>query len=162
MGLRIAEIGKYAVAHVSGDETAGIGNLFSTAAVVRADDLAHVLRVQAGGECGRAYEVAEHDRKLTPLGLGPPLLLRRNEGTGKFSNRRQHNASMAERDAKLFQIPIRQMMQDGNVDIVLDKALGILGQTERGQPLRDRGHLLSLAVAPERDTTTMQGNDNDT
>jgi hypothetical protein len=34
------------------------------------------------------------------------------------------------------------MTQDTEVDIVLGKALGVLGQTERGQPLRDRGHLL--------------------
>jgi hypothetical protein len=39
-------------------------------------------------------------------------------------------------------ILIRQMTQDSDVDIVLGKALGVLGQTERGQPLRDRGHLL--------------------
>jgi hypothetical protein len=68
---------------------------------------------------------------------------------------------MSERDAYVLEILIGQIPEGTNVNIVFGKALGVLGQTERGQPLRDRGHLFSLAVAPEHDTTAMQGNDND-
>jgi len=68
VGLGIAEIGQHTVPHVLGDETAGSGDEIGAAAVVRADDLPHVLGVEASRERGRADEVTEHDRELTALG----------------------------------------------------------------------------------------------
>ena len=69
MGLRIAEIGEHAVAHVFGDEAAVA--LRSTSAqhvVIGRDDLSHVLGVEPRRQRGRADEVAEHHRELAALG----------------------------------------------------------------------------------------------
>jgi hypothetical protein len=71
VGLGIAEIDQYAIAHVPSDETSGLDDEIGTATVVRADDLLHILGVEPGRECSRADEVAEHDRELATLGVGP-------------------------------------------------------------------------------------------
>jgi hypothetical protein len=42
--LRIAEIGQHPVAHVLGDEPAGLSNEIGAAAVIRANDLAQIMR----------------------------------------------------------------------------------------------------------------------
>ena len=65
MGLGIAEIGQHSVAHVLGDEAAGLGDEIGAAAVVCADDLAHILGVEARREGGRTDQIAEHDGELT-------------------------------------------------------------------------------------------------
>jgi len=38
--------------------------------MVGADYLAHILGVEPDRQCGRADHVAQHDRQLTPLGIG--------------------------------------------------------------------------------------------
>ena len=70
VGLGIAEIGQHPVAHVLGDEPAGLGDLLGAAAVIGADDLAHVLGIEPSRQRGRADEVAEHDRELAALDTG--------------------------------------------------------------------------------------------
>jgi len=48
---------------------------------------------------------------------------------------------MAERrKTDLFEVLIGQVTQDREIDIVLGKALGVLGQAESFQPLRDLLH----------------------
>src|SRR6516225_3920343 len=69
MRLRIAEIREYPVTHVLRDEPTGLGDLLGAAAMIRADDLAHVLGVEASGERGRADEIAEHDGELAAFGV---------------------------------------------------------------------------------------------
>jgi hypothetical protein len=71
VSLGIAEIGQYSITHVPGDETGSAGDQIGTAALVRADDLVHVLGVEPDRERGRADKVAEHDRELAALGVGP-------------------------------------------------------------------------------------------
>jgi hypothetical protein len=68
MRLRVAEVRKHAVAHVLRHEPARLGDLLGAAAVIGADDFAHVLGVETSGERGRADEVAEHHRELAALG----------------------------------------------------------------------------------------------
>ena len=77
---RVAEVGQHAVAHVLGDEAALPLDRRRDAAVVGADQLAQVLGVEAGGERGRADQVDEHHRELTPLG---PCLARRRPDRGR-------------------------------------------------------------------------------
>jgi hypothetical protein len=55
---------------------------------------------------------------------------------------------MAEQDAEIFQILVCQMGQNADVDPVLDKTIGVLRQTQRRQPLRDRGHDLGPRRIP--------------
>ena len=68
MGLWVAEVDQYAVAHVLGYEPAeavhGLGDAF----LIGRNDLAQVLRVHAGGERRRADQVGEHHRDLPALG----------------------------------------------------------------------------------------------
>ena len=98
------------VAHVPGDETAGSRDEIGAAAVVRADDLTHVLGVEPGRERGRANEVAEHDGELTALGgvqrarrgISAVVTCRCALLNGfEIGNRCQQFPPMAEQDAKL-------------------------------------------------------------
>jgi hypothetical protein len=47
---------------------------------------------------------------------------------------------MPERDAKLFEILIGQMTQDGCIDVVLGKASGVLGHAEFSKPVLNSLH----------------------
>ena len=69
---RPAEIGQHAVAHELGHVPVEPSDLGGHGGLVGLDDLAHLLRVEPGGERGRADQVDEHDRELAPLGLGRP------------------------------------------------------------------------------------------
>src|SRR5271169_2961611 len=70
MRLGIAEINQDAVAHTLGDKTAKAADGVGDAAMVGADDLAQILGIEAGRQRRRADQIAEHHRKLPPLGLG--------------------------------------------------------------------------------------------
>src|SRR5215831_20499665 len=83
--LWVAEVAEHAVAHVFRDKPAGLGDLLGAAAVVCADDLAHVLGVEAGRECGGADEIAEHNGELATFGAVARCLLR----TGRGPDRRR-------------------------------------------------------------------------
>ena len=43
---------------------------------------------------------------------------------------------MPQRDAKVFEIFVRQMSQYRGINVVLSKALGVLGQAEFFEPIR--------------------------
>ena len=47
---------------------------------------------------------------------------------------------MPERDAKLFEILIGQMTEDGGIDVVLGKAPGVLGHAELSEPVTNMQH----------------------
>src|SRR5215469_6019204 len=68
MCLRVSEVRQHTVSHVLRDEAACLDNLLGAAAVIRANDLAQVLGIEASGESGRADEIAEHDRELATFG----------------------------------------------------------------------------------------------
>jgi hypothetical protein len=147
VGPGITEIGKHPVAHILGDEPPGLGDLFGAATVIGTDDLPHVLGVKASRERGRANEVDKHDRELATLssvlGLGLGRWRQRSgarDGTAEVGDRRQHLPPMSEQDAQRCQIGIGQMPQDGDVDTILAKALGVLAQTETPQPFRNLLH----------------------
>ena len=59
MRLGIAEIYQHAVAHTLGDKPAKAADGVGDAAVVRTDDLAQILGIEAGGQRRRADQVAE-------------------------------------------------------------------------------------------------------
>ena len=62
VGLRIAEIGEHAVAHIFGDEAAVARDRRRAAFLIGGDDLAHVLGIEPRRQRGRADKVAEHHR----------------------------------------------------------------------------------------------------
>ena len=69
MRLRIAEIDQHPVAHVFGDKAVEAADRLGDGAVIGADQLAQILRVNARRERGRADEVAEHHRQLPAFGV---------------------------------------------------------------------------------------------
>jgi len=147
VGLRIAEIGKHAVSHVLGDKSTVAVDQLSGAAVISADDAAQVLWVEPGRQSGRAHKVAEHHGELAALGgvlwlgLGYRGGLRRDRDiSGKVANRSQYLPPMSKRDADVLEVLIGQMVKNGDINVVLGKALGVLGQAERSEPLRNLLH----------------------
>jgi hypothetical protein len=69
----VTEIGKHTIAQISGDEAAGLVNLFSTAAVICANHLPQILWVKFCRECRRTDKVTKHNGKLATFG---PVLCR--------------------------------------------------------------------------------------
>ncbi len=116
VGARIAEIGEHAVAQVFRDEPARALDHRGTAAVVRADHAAQILRVEPRRKRGRADQVAEQYCHLSPLGFRPGNGLRGLRfGCGCRSqsrNRAQQAPAVADQaDAELPQILRRQAWQ---------------------------------------------------
>jgi hypothetical protein len=68
--LGIAEINQHAIAHILGDKTAKAADGVGHAAMVGADDLAQILRIEACRQRCRTDQITEHHRQLPPLGLG--------------------------------------------------------------------------------------------
>ncbi len=71
MRVGIAEIGKDAVSHMSGDVSLVTVDHLGDAGVIRSNHLPHVLRVQLRREGRRADQIAKHHRKLASLGVVP-------------------------------------------------------------------------------------------
>jgi hypothetical protein len=67
-----------------------------------------------------------------------------------MGNRPEQSPAVAKRhDAKLpLEIPVRKVPQDRKVDLVLGKAVRILGQPERSEPFLNRRHC-SPSYIPE-------------
>ena len=116
--------------------------------MVCADDLSHILRVQAGGQSGRADEVAEHDREVATLGGVQRARRGRCRSRNgdcrcallngfEIGNRAQQLAAMAEQDAQLLQILIRQIGEDAEIDRIIAKRLRVLLQTDPAEPTVD-------------------------
>ena len=55
---------------------------------------------------------------------------------------------MAEQDTQSLEVLFGQFRKNADVDPVLDKTIGVLGQAERRQPLRDGGHYLDPRRIP--------------
>ncbi len=70
MRPRIAEIGQHAVAHELGDEALEACYHPGAGVLIRAQHLAHVLRIDPRRERGRSDQIDEHHRQLPPLGFG--------------------------------------------------------------------------------------------
>jgi hypothetical protein len=89
-----------------------LGNTF----LIGRDDLAQILRVHVGGECGRTDEVREHHCDLAAFGRVLGLLLRSGGGLrchlGRIyvlADSGKYLPSGSKRDAHLLQILIGQM-----------------------------------------------------
>src|SRR5277367_4125112 len=150
VGLRIAEIGEHAVAHIFGDEAALALDAICAAAMIGGDDRPHVLGIEQRRQRRRADEVAKHNRELAALGgIGSRALgnmIRRRSGlrdcgglwAGEFLDRRQYRATMPDGgDAKLFEVFARQLRQYLSVDFIVAKSGLVLLQAEAAQPIRD-------------------------
>ena len=156
MGMRITKVHKDAIPHISGDEPAEVAHGLGDAFLIGRNDLSQVLRVHAGGKRGRTDQVREHHRDLAALGfvpwarVGPRRKLGRGGGgSGKLGNRLEQFPAISKRhDAKLLlEILVREVLKDRKIDPVFGKAVRILGQAKRSQPLSDRRHCVTRPVA---------------
>ena len=149
VGLGIAEIGQHPVAHVLGDEPAGLGDEIGAASVIGADDLAQILGIEPRRECRRADQIAEHHRQLPAFGLAR----QRGDGSRCTAQRRlgqvtrrlrpqgrdrgQQLAAMADRGyADADQVVGRQLRQHFAIDIVVAECRRVLLKPQPAQPRR--------------------------
>jgi hypothetical protein len=68
--LRVTEISQHAVTEILGNKAAGAGDYLGATAVIGADDVAQLLRIEPRRQCRRTDEVGEHDRELASFGFG--------------------------------------------------------------------------------------------
>jgi hypothetical protein len=61
---------------------------------------------------------------------------------------------MAEQNPDVLEVLISQIRENGDIDAVFSKSARVLGQSERGQPLRDRDHQFPLAAALRGEDTS--------
>ena len=53
---------------------------------------------------------------------------------------------MSQRVAKLFQVLVRQMLQDRDANVMFEQALGAFGNAELFEPLRNLLHHANIAL----------------
>src|SRR5262249_8043049 len=106
----------------------------------------------------RIDQVAKHDRKLAALGLISPSWLGRkgrrrcrngNRSPPEIADRPQNFQSVPERNAKVFEMLIVQVGENGHINVVLGKSLRVLGHAELFEPIRNflhRGHQGSVVA----------------
>jgi hypothetical protein len=145
--LRVAEIGKHAIAHVSSDETPMLDDHLGAMPMIGTDDVPKILRIKPRRECRRSDEVAEHHRELATLGdilwswvghASGSRPRRRNATTSGDGS--QHLATIAEHNTKVLQILVCQISEDREINAVFDKTLSVFNHPKRCQPLRDCEH----------------------
>jgi hypothetical protein len=138
-----------AVAHVLSHEAIESSDRLRDALLIRADYRTQIFGIELCGERSRADEVREHDSQLATLGVVSPgwfdhrgrrTCRHGNTGTAKITDRAQHFQPVAERDTEVFEVLLGQIGEDGNIDPVLDKALGVLGHAESFEPVRHLFH----------------------
>ena len=126
--LRIAEIGQHPVAHIFGDEPAGLRDQVGAEPVIGAHDLAHILWIESRRHRGRPDEVAEHHGELPAFGDVRKCLkrhgvcrFRRSFRRTQTCNRLKQALAMPKGHAKFFEVAVRQLTQNLGVDVILAK-----------------------------------------
>jgi hypothetical protein len=99
VGAGIAKIGEHAIAHEPGDVAVVNGNDVGAGGPVGADHLPHVLWIEASGDLGRTYQIAEHHGEMASLGIVPVSLLKCRLWSVEFGDSAKHLAAMAEQDS---------------------------------------------------------------
>ncbi len=89
-----------------------------------------------------AMKVGEHHGDLAALGsllwlpFGHGGRLRRGPSiTGKLGDRAQHLSAITKDNTELFQVLIRQVAKDGDINTVLGESLNVLGHAELFEPV---------------------------
>jgi hypothetical protein len=150
-----AEVGEHAVAKELRHVALVADDLARDRVLVGAQDLAHLLGVEAGGERGRADHVDEHHRELAALGLRAARPVRggarrrrwrgpRVGRPGQGGDRGQEPLAVAERgDPELAQVVLGQGRQQVRVDVVVAERLLVPAQAESRVAKRRRPPLAS-------------------
>jgi hypothetical protein len=126
--LGITEIGEHAVAHILGDEAAVALDRPGAAAMIGADDFAHILGIEPRRHSGRPHEVAEHHGELPAFGDVRQYLRRYGGCRFRCGFRRTQTCDRLEQalavpkgHAKFFEVAVRQVAQNLGVDVILAK-----------------------------------------
>jgi hypothetical protein len=165
--VRIAEICQHTITHVFGDKSSITLDQLRAAAVIGGHNAPQVFGIELGRQCSRAHEIAERDCQLAPFGIISPRSLgshgsrgRRNgnRSFAEIADRAQHFQPVPKRDAKIFEMLLRQVGKNGNIDLVIGKALSVLGHAELFEPVRNllhRGHqgpvVACLSFGPQQE-----------
>ena len=165
--LRIAEEGHQSVAQSFQDVPAEADHRLRRLVEIGVDKVAPVLRVESSGKLGRTDKVAEHHRDRAPLGQ-----IRRREGLRRLGGSRGRRSSrgwkgfapvplayrleqpsaVAERDFELLEIPIGEIAEHVEVNLVVPKRFLVLAEAETAEPLAD---FHDRAKAPETMSSAM-------
>jgi hypothetical protein len=69
-------------------------------------------------------------------------------GTNKLDDRHQDLAPVPEREhADFFEVLVRQTAEDGKIDVIFDKAISVLFEAERAEPIGNLPHRRHLKPA---------------
>src|SRR5918996_823072 len=144
----VAEIDQDAIAEVPGHMSLEALDHCGDAGLVGVHDVAQVLRMEAGGDCGRRNQTAEQERKLPPFWIDatyrrPPSggacygmagALQRHSQIG---DRLEQPLTVAKRHPELLQVLVAELRQDVEADVVFFERPRVLTQTLPFQPLGD-------------------------
>ena len=145
MGSRVAEIDQHPVAHILGDKAIEPRDDRGHRAVIGADQVAQILRVELRRKRGRADEIAEHHRQLSAFGIGGrrhKVGCDSRDGSGRAGAQRSNSieqlSAMPDRgDAEILQIFGRQARQNSGIDRVIAECGGVLFEPQLAQPIGD-------------------------
>ena len=145
MGSRVAEIDQHAVAHILGDKAIEPRDNRRHRAVIGADQVAQILRVELRRKRGRTDEIAEHHRQLSALGIGWRRRIAdcrcyggsRRVGAECGNGVEQPPAMAYQGNAEFFQILGCQACQQFGVNSVIAECWGVLFEPQLAQPIGD-------------------------
>jgi hypothetical protein len=140
-----AEVRQHAVAHVLGDMPAPTFDHRRAAAMVGAEHLRHVLRVELRRQLGRADEVDEHYRQLPPLGITGKYCRGRLSSSEPVPDRRsiqrrdrlQQPLAVAEVKPEFPQIGIGKVAQHVGADAILGEGRRMMSEPLFREPARE-------------------------
>ena len=151
VGMRVAEIGENAVAHVFCDKAAKANQYLRNATMIFGDDLAQILRIEPRCQLSRTDQIAEHDRKEAAFGSRDVGRLRGNRsllagiaGEGDLGRRafleglygREQFAPVPDRgNAEGDKVIRGQLGQDVTVDVIVAECLRVLFESQPLEPI---------------------------
>ncbi len=138
MRLGPTEIDEDPVAQQLGDITPVVIDRASSQALIGAQNLAQILRIEALAERGGTHQVDEHHGQLPPLGLsGSGAFIEFARSGTKRGQGLQQPLTVAQTDAELFQVVIVKVPEHVVVDVVLAKDLLVPTEAEALKPSGD-------------------------
>ncbi len=132
----ITEISQYPVAPELGEEAVISSRNAGAGGVIGIDHGAHVLRIEADRQGGRAHQIADHHGEVTAFGLVTQSRFGRcfsrcTSDPIELRDRAQNPAAMPEQNAEILEVLLRQIADDREVNGVIGEPLGVLTQADR-------------------------------
>jgi hypothetical protein len=149
MRLRITEVSQHPVAHVLRHEPVEPGDRLRDALVIGADYGTQIFGsslVESAVEPTRSVNMTVSWRRSASsrrVGSADQKSRYGSRGVAEIADRTQHFQPTPERNAKIFEVLVGQVGENGNINVVLDEPLRVLGHAEPFEPVRNllhRGH----------------------